>query len=199
MRRRMIARLATTTALIALALSPLSAAAEEAPASGPLDAEVRGALLFGALDADGSGVVTDEELTAALERLSPELRAGLVRTLVDPDDRRLAMAEAMIAALDIDGDGRLSAAELAAGMALRAEAREARRAEMQTARDARRAEGAAPRGRDSWQDGRRSERMTWKREQREGWRGRGLERGDALRDRPLRGEGPLQGEGPSGN
>ena len=196
MPRPMIARLATTAALAALALSALPAAAQTeaqpeagaevgAPAGpGPMMSPLAGVdvapLLFGAMDADGDGTISTDELAAAVADLDPRMQAALVRALVDADDRRAAMAEAMVARLDTDGDGVLSAEELAAGMAARAEERAAWRADMQDMRAARGAE----RGRSSWCDDRPSERM-----------GARPERGDAMRGR---GDGP-RGYGPRGD
>lgn len=191
MTRRMIARLSTTAALAALALSPLSAAAQDAaaPEFSPFGAEVQAPMIFEAIDADGNGAISVEELAAALEALSPQMRGAMVRSLVDPEARRAAMAEAMVARLDTDGDGRLSAEELAAGMAARAEARAARRAEMQAAGAGHRAGGMAPRGREGWRESRRAERMDGMEERREGWRGRHMQHGEAHHGRPFRGEG----------
>ncbi len=175
MPRPMIARLTTTAALTALALATLPAAAQTAAEpgtaageAGPMmtpfaDVDVA-PLVFDALDTDGDGVISPEELEAAVAELDPRAQAALVRTLVDDDARRLAMAEAMVARLDTDGDGVLSAEEIAAGMAERAEARAAWRAEMQERR--------AERGKSGWRDDRRGERME-RQERRESPRGRG--------------------------
>ena len=172
MSRPMIARLATTAALTALALAALPALAQTtndaqatAPTGpGPMMSPLAGVdvapLLFAALDADGDGMISPEELAAAVGALDPRMQGALMRELVDAEDRRAAMAEAMVARLDTDGDGMLSAEELAAGMAARAE----QRAAWQT--------GMRERGKSLWCEDRQSERMGSRQDRRDEARGR---------------------------
>lgn len=156
MRTKLTARLATAAALAALALSPLSAAAQTADAptealdeatTPPRDAAFW-PLMFDAIDTDGDGSISAEEFAAAMAELPPRMRGAMLQSLTEAEARREVRARAMIERLDTDGDGMISEAELLAGMTAAAEAREERRAEMQALRAERReARGAERPGR----------------------------------------------------
>jgi hypothetical protein len=95
----------TAPALLAALVAAVPAVAQETgtPMDGPMDGPMggpMGMMMFETLDADGNGLISRDELIAAHVRMATERAARMA-------DRRLA-------AQDANGDGQLSAAELAA-------------------------------------------------------------------------------------
>lgn len=163
--------LSTALAAAALALAPLAATAQDAAEPAPPPATA-----FAAFDTDGDGQISQAEWDAAMAELPVRLRHGLITAAAGPEAARAAAAAALVSRLDADGDGLLSAEELAAGWEALAEGRAA----MAARQGAGRGEMSDRRGMGMWGEMRADAPR--------GMRGQmhGKPRGEA--GRPMRGE-----------